>query len=186
MGFFRIFTLALGLGSVLPAQAPPGPGNVAPFYPTPMQVAVKMLEEAELKAGELHYDLGSGDGRLVFLAARTFGAKSVGFEIDAELVRSSRQQLEKLELGELAEIRQQDLFTADFSEVDVVTVYLLPRALARLKPMLEASLKPGARIISHDFPVEGWDPEKTLTVDNYDDPVDNWLHTVYVYRRAAQ
>ena len=68
----------------------------------------------------------------------------------------------------------------------MVTVYLLPRALARLKPMLEASLKPGARIISHDFSVEGWDPEKTLTVDNYDDPVDNWLHTVYVYRRAAQ
>ena len=181
----RLLGLVAGLGAVLLAQAPPGRGNVAPFYPTPMQVAVKMLQEAEIKAGELHYDLGSGDGRLVILAARNFGAKSVGFEIDSELINSSRRQLEKWELGELAEIREQDLFTADFSDVDVVTVYLLPRALARLKPILETSLKAGARIISHDFPVDGWDPEKTVTLDNYDDPVDNWLHTIYVYRRPA-
>lgn len=180
--------LPLRLALVLPAalillaaQAP----NVAPYYPTPFEVVTKMLEIGELKPGQTHYDLGSGDGRLVIMAARDFQAKSVGFEIDPQLITTSRRQITELGLDNQAEIRSQDLFTVDMSDVDLVTVYLLPAALKKLVPIFKRALKPGARVVSHDFPIENWEPEQTITLDNYTDPDDNWLHTIYLYRQTG-
>src|SRR5690606_2160064 len=108
------------------------PGPVAPYFPTPMTVVALMLEAGGLEPGELHYDLGSGDGRFVIAAARDFGARSVGYELDEKLVKTSREFIAELELGDRAAIEQRDLFTADLTKPDVVTVYLLPRALALL------------------------------------------------------
>ena len=141
-----------------------------------------MLEVGELKPNQLHYDLGSGDGRLVIIAAREFGARSVGYEIDEKLVAGSRKQIEELGLSELASIRQEDLYKADFTQVDLVTTYLLPRALALLRPHLEKQLKKGARVVSHDFYIDGWEPDETITVD-YEVEEDGLLHTIYIYRR---
>lgn len=156
--------------------------NVAPYYPTPMPVALQMLEVGELKPGELHYDLGSGDGRLVLLAARTFGARSVGYEIDSKLVAASRRRIAELELEALARIEDTDLYRADFSKPDLITVYLLPRALDMLRPLLEKSMKKGSLVVSHDFAIPGWDPDETITLDDEPD-IEGLLHTIYLYRR---
>lgn len=157
-------------------------GNVAPYYPSPLPVVKQMLELGELKAGQLHYDLGSGDGRLVIAAAKDFGAHSVGFEIDPKLVESSRQQIIDLDLGSMASIESRDLFAADFSKPDLITVYLLPKALERLRPLLEEQMKAGSLVISHDFMVPGWKPEKVVTIDE-ELEIDDLLHSIYIYRR---
>ena len=158
------------------------PGNVAPYYPSPLPVVKQMLELGELKAGQLHYDLGSGDGRLVIAAAKDFGARSVGFEIDQKLVNASRQQIADLDLGSLASIESRDLFEADFSLPDLITVYLLPKALERLRPLLEKQMKPGSVVISHDFTVAGWEPDQVVTIDE-ELEIDGLLHSIYIYRR---
>ena len=155
--------------------------SVAPYYPTPIPIVRQMLEAGDLKPGELHYDLGSGDGRIVMVAARDFGARSVGYEIDQKLVASSRKQIAELGL-EKATIRQEDLYQADFTDVDLVTTYLLPRALEKLRPLLEQQLKKGAHVVSHDFYFEGWEADETISVD-YEVEEDGLLHSIYVYRR---
>ena len=155
--------------------------SVAPYYPTPIPIVRHMLEVGELKSGELHYDLGSGDGRIVMVAARDFGARSVGYEIDEKLVTSSRKKIAKMGL-ENATIKQENLYQADFTHVDLVTTYLLPRALEKLRPLLEQQLKEGARVVSHDFYIEGWEPDETITVD-YEVEEDGLLHSIYIYRR---
>ncbi len=160
-----------------------GPGNIAPYYPTPLNVATRMLEIGELQPGELHYDMGSGDGRLVILAARDFGARSIGFELDPKLVESSRRQIVEMELSELASIQEQDLFTADFSKPDLITLYLLPRALDMLRPLLEEQAKKGVRIVSHDFPVPQWTPEETVPHEDEESDFDGLKHAIYLYRR---
>lgn len=158
------------------------PGNVAPYYPSPIPVVKQMLELGELKPGQLHYDLGSGDGRLVIAAARDFGARSVGFEIDQKLIDASRQQIADLDIGSLASIESRDLFAADFSKPDLITVYLLPKALERLRPLLEEQMKPGSIVISHDFMVPGWEANKTIMIDE-ELEIDGLLHSIYIYRR---
>ena len=175
--------LALALAAAASAvAAEPAEGNVAPYYPTPLSVARLMLEAGDLAPDELHYDLGSGDGRLVILAARDFAARSVGFEIDEKLVESSRRQIEEMEIGDLARIEQTDLFKADLSKPDLVTLYLLPRALKMLRPLLEKQLKAGARVVSHDFAIPGWDPDETIEAGE-DPEIEGLPHTIYVYRR---
>jgi ribosomal protein L11 methylase PrmA len=157
-------------------------GNVAPYYPSPLPVVKQMLELGELKPGQLHYDLGSGDGRLVIAAAKDFGARSVGFEIDQKLVDASRQQIADLDIGALASIESRDLFAADFSKPDLITVYLLPKALERLRPLLEKQMKPGSLVVSHDFMVTGWKPDEVVTIDE-ELEIDGLLHSIYIYRR---
>ena len=157
-------------------------GNVAPYYPTPVSVVRLMLEAAEIEPGEVVYDLGSGDGRVVILAARDHEAKAVGYELDPKLVESSRRQIAEMELGERATIVAADLYTADVERADVIMVYLLPRALARLRPLLEKKLKPGARVVSHDFLIPGWEADETLAMDETNE-IDGLPHTVYLYKR---
>ena len=160
----------------------PSQGNVAPYYPTPIEVAKSMLEAGDLQAGQLHVDLGSGDGRLVILAARNFGARSIGYELDSKLVDSSRRQIEEMGLSPQASIIQRDLFQADMTEVDLVTVYLLPRALKLLRPIFERDLKKGAVVVSHDFPMPEWEPAERIEHEE-ENEVDGLPHTIYVYRR---
>ena len=133
--------------------------HVAPFVPTPPEVVSRMLELAEIKQGDVLYDLGSGDGRIVVAAAKKFGIRAVGFEIDPGLVKDSRQFVNQAGLEELVEIREQDIRTVDFSPASVVTMYLYPAANLRLRPVLMRELQPGSRVISHDFGMGNWKPD---------------------------
>jgi SAM-dependent methyltransferase len=133
--------------------------HIAPYVPTPHEVVSRMLDLAEIKQGEVLYDLGSGDGRIVVAAAKKFGIRAVGFEIDPVLVKDSRQIIKQAGLEELVEIRQQDIRTVDFSPASVVTMYLYPAANLRLRPVLMRELKPGSRVISHDFGMGSWKPD---------------------------
>jgi protein-L-isoaspartate O-methyltransferase len=138
--------------------------KIVPFVPSPQVVVDKMIELAGVKPGDLVYDLGSGDGRIVIAAAKK-GAKAVGFEIDGDLVNESRANINKAGVHALAEIRHQDILTVDFSAASVVTMYLLPDVNLKLKPNLLSQLKPGSRIVSHSFDMGDWRPDKTERVD---------------------
>lgn len=175
--------LVLAALVIAPAQQPqPNVEKLAPFYPTPESVVQKWLEFGELKKGEWHYDLGSGDGRVVIMAAQKFGAHSVGFEIDEELYRKSMGRIKELGLEKLATIQKQDLTTADFSKPDIITVYLLPSSNDKIKPLLEAKMHKGSRVVSHDFEFSGWKADKVITVEDTDEG-DGRSHTLYLYRR---
>jgi SAM-dependent methyltransferase len=138
--------------------------KIVPFVPTPQEVVDKMVELAAVKKGDVVYDLGSGDGRIVITAAKK-GARAVGYEIDPDLVKESRENIRKAGLEKLAEIRQQDILTVDLSGATVVTMYLLPDVNLRLKPNLLSQLKPGSRVVSHAFDMGDWKPDKLERVD---------------------
>jgi predicted RNA methylase len=155
---------------------------VAPFVATPTPVVRQMLILAELKSGEILYDLGSGDGRAVIMAAKDFGAKSVGVELREDLVKRALSNIHELGLEKKAQIFQNDIFKVDLSQADVVFLYLTTSANEKVKPKLETELKPGARIVSHDYEVLGWKPHK---IDNFcENPRLGYpSHTLYVYKR---
>lgn len=138
--------------------------KIVPFVPTPQDVVDKMLELAGVKKGDVVYDLGSGDGRIVITAAKK-GARAVGFDVDGALVRESRENIRKAGLENLAEIKQQDILTVDLSPATVVTMYLLPDVNLKLKPNLLKQLKPGSRVVSHAFDMGDWKPDKTERVN---------------------
>lgn len=125
--------------------------SLAPFVPTPPDVVDRMLALASVSKDDVVYDLGSGDGRIPIAAARTFGARAVGFEIDPRLVQQSRASAKAAGVEGRVEFRQEDVLTADLSGATVVTLYLLSSSNARLRPVLTRQLKPGARIVSHAF-----------------------------------
>jgi hypothetical protein len=154
--------------------------HVAPFVTTPHEVVSRMLELAEIKEGDVLYDLGSGDGRIVVAAAREYGIKAVGFEIDPVLVKDSREIIKQAGLERLVEIREQDIRTVDFSPATVVTMYLYPGANLRLRPVLMRDLKPGSRVISHDFGMGSWKPDR---VARFKDSAD-LSRTIYRWRIA--
>lgn len=141
-----------------------GSKKIVPFVPSPQQVVDKMIELAGVKKGDVVYDVGSGDGRIVIAAAKK-GARAVGFEIDGDLVKESRENIRKAGVQDLAEIRHQDILTVNFSPATVVTMYLLPDVNLKLKPKLQKQLKPGARVVSHAFDMGDWKPERIEQVD---------------------
>ena len=155
---------------------------IAPFVASPTPVVRQMLIIAELKPGETLYDLGSGDGRAVIMAAKDFGARSVGVELREDLVKRALSNIHELGLETKAHILQNDIFKVDLSEADVVFLYLTTSANEKVKPKLETELKPGARIVSHDYEVLGWKPSK---IDNFcENPRLGYpSHTLYVYKR---
>ncbi len=169
---FCIFLLALQDRDKPPERA-------APFYPTPQVVVERMLKLGELKRGEKLYDLGSGDGRIVILGAQKFNAKSTGVELDHALVLQSRERIAKLGLQSGASIIEGDLFKQDYSDADLITVYLLPITNIRLSPVLEKILKRGARLVCHDFEFTEWKVEKTETMED----AEGRSHTLFLYRR---
>lgn len=138
--------------------------KIVPFVPTPQEVVDKMIELAGVKKGDTVYDLGSGDGRIVITAAKK-GARAVGFEIDPDLLKESRENIKKAGVAERAEIRQQDILTVDLSPASVVTMYLLPDVNLKLKPKILSQLKPGSRVVSHAFDMGDWKPNKTEQVN---------------------
>jgi cyclopropane fatty-acyl-phospholipid synthase-like methyltransferase len=131
-----------------------------PFVPTPPEVVDRMLEMAQVKSGDVVYDLGSGDGRIIIRAAKRYGVKGVGIEIDAELVQKAKDNAFKEKVDHLVEFRAQDALTVNVSPANVVTLYMLPEFNAKLRPIFDKQLKPGTRVVSHDFEIEGWVPDK--------------------------
>jgi protein-L-isoaspartate O-methyltransferase len=155
-------------------------GRLAPFYPTPESVVVRMLSLGELKAGEKMFDLGSGDGRIVIMAAQRFQADATGVELDKNLVKQSMEKIRKLGLEKSARIINADLLKQDYSTADLVTVYLLPLSNDKVQPVLDRELKKGARVVAHDFEFRGWAAEKVETID---DDGEGRSHRLYLYRK---
>jgi len=132
------------------------------FVPTPQEVVEDMLRLANVKKADVLFDLGSGDGRIPVTAARLYGTRGVGIDIDPERIREAQENARKNGVESLVQFRQQDLFEADFHEATVVTLYLLPDLNLKLRPRLLAELKPGTRIVSHQFDMGDWKPDKKL------------------------
>jgi len=155
---------------------------IAPYVATPMPVVRQMIILAELKPGENFYDLGAGDGRTVIMAAKDFGAKAVGVELREDLTKRTLNSIYELGLERKVEILQKDIFNVDLSPADVVFLYLTTSANDKIKPKLESELRPGTRIVSHDYEILGWKPSKT---DNFcENPRLGYpSHTIYVYKR---
>jgi precorrin-6B methylase 2 len=147
------------------------------YVPTPNDVVAKMLEIAQVKTADVVYDLGCGDGRIVVTAAKKTGCQATGFDIDPQRVREARANVKKNGVEKLVSIKQADIFKLDLSPASVVTLYLLPRLNVQLIPQLE-KLKPGSRIVSHDFDMEGVKPEKIV---NFVSEEDNVSHTIYFW-----
>jgi precorrin-6B methylase 2 len=148
------------------------------FVPTPQKVVDKMLEMAEVKKDDLVYDLGCGDGRIVVTAAKKYGCRAVGYDISPKRVKESLENVKKNNVGNLVRIEQQDIFKLDLSKANVITLYLLPSLNVKLIPQLE-KLKPGSRIVSHDFDMKGVKPDKTVIIPDEDD--DYGDHTIYLW-----
>lgn len=160
--FLPTFALAtcLGWGTAAPARAQ----EEVPFITTPDRVTLAMLQIARVGRQDRLIDLGSGDGRIVITAARRFGASGLGVEIVPDLVQRSRDAARQAGVADRAEFREQDLFKTDLSQATVITMYLLPEVNLQLRPALLA-LKPGTRVVSHDWDMGDWPPDRTLTLD---------------------
>ena len=159
------FSLAAGLLflGVAAAQAPPHLD--VPYVPSPNPVVEGMLKLAGVSAGDTVYDLGCGDGRIVITAARTFGAKGVGVDINPERIEEARANARSAKVEDKVKFEENDLFKANIANATVVTLYLLPDVNVRLKPKLLKELKPGTRIVSHSFDMGDWKPEKDEVVE---------------------
>ncbi|RLE68770.1 MAG: SAM-dependent methyltransferase [Thermoprotei archaeon] len=150
--------------------------SLVPFVPTPEIVIHEMLKLAELKPGEILYDLGCGDGRILMIAAKEFGAKAIGVEIRKDLVEACIKNIKKNGLEGKAYVIHGDFFNVDISSADVITLYLLTSVNEKLKPKLKRETKNGVRIVSHDFEITGWTPLKKVNMRN------GWrTHNIYLY-----
>lgn len=175
----RISSIALLLGVCsLPALAQQfGPlENLAPDIPTPETIVQKILEAGRVKPGDTVYDIGSGDGRILISAVRDFGAKAVGIEILPDLCEKARKRVKSLGLDDRIRIVQGSALRMDLSPADVVTMCLLTGSNERMRPVLEKYLKPGARVVSSDFPIKGWKPLDSIRIRE-----GRMQHTIYVY-----
>jgi len=175
----RRLAILIGLAMAGAAQEQPqGIEKLAPYYPTPETIVTKMLDMGGLKAGEKMFDLGSGDGRIVIMAAQKFHADATGIEMDKDLYKQSTEKIRKLGLEKTARIINGDLFKQNYSSADMLTVYLLPASNSKVAPMLEKQLKKGTRIVSHDFEFP-WTPEKVETIE---DDGEGRSHMLFLYR----
>jgi SAM-dependent methyltransferase len=159
------------------AKAPSRTPDVV-YVPTAQAVVDKMLEMAEVKKGDVVYDLGCGDGRIVVTAAKKYGVKAVGFDINPVRVQESLENVKTNKVGHLVTIKEADIFTLDLSEATVITLYLLPELNVRLMPQLQ-KLKPGARIVSHDFDMRGAKPVEVHTMSPDGPDSRGSSHTIY-------
>lgn len=165
-----------------------------PFVPTPEKVVAEMLKMAQVGKNDILYDLGCGDGRIVITAAKQFGCWGVGIDIDPRRIMESRRNAAKAGVTDRVQFLQMDLFKADISEATVVTLYLLSEVNLRLRPKLFRELRPGTRVVSHEFSMGEWEPDASSSVKtgdtkdpqvlDYWDPniADYWdLHNVYFW-----
>lgn len=154
-----VSALLIGAGGALARQ----PDVI--YVPTPQALVEDMLRLADVRAGDVLYDLGSGDGRIPVTAAKKYGVRAVGIDIDPERIREAQANARRQGVSTLVSFRRQDLFKADFREATVVTLYLLPDLNLKLRPRLLKQLRPGTRVVSHQFDMGDWKPDKTLEVD---------------------
>jgi SAM-dependent methyltransferase len=163
----RLNTCFAGVLFVLAAsaQTATAPHLDVPYVPSPNTVVNGMLKLADVKKGDVVYDLGCGDGRIVITAAKEFGAKGVGVDLNPERVQEARENAKKAAVEEMVKFQENDLFKADIGNATVVTLYLLPDVNVRLRPKLLKELKPGTRIVSHSFDMGDWKPDKEEVVD---------------------
>jgi len=155
-----------------------------PFVPTPIEVVDKMLELAEVKKGDVIYDLGSGDGRIVIRAAKKYGARAVGIEMDSMLLVKARNDAKAAGVSHLVKFRSEDALNANISQATVVTLYMLPWFNEAMKPSFKKYLKPGARIVAHDFGIDGWKPDETVKLPEFELKPGGYKHqhTLYLWK----
>lgn len=156
---------------------------IAPYVPSPPQVIRQMLILAELKPMEVLFDLGAGDGRTVIMAAKDFGARAVGVELREDLAKKALSTVYEQGLQDRVTIVNGDIFNVDITSADVIFLYLTTSANEKIKPKLETELKPGARVVSHDYEIVGWKPVK---VENFceNQSLGYPTHTLYLYKKA--
>ena len=155
--------------------------DAGPYVPSPQSVVSDMLRYAEVSAKDFLIDLGSGDGRIVLTAAKVFGARGFGVEIKDELVKRANEAAHKEGLAERVKFIKADLFKTDISQATVITMYLLPDTVNLLKEKFLTELRPGTRIVSHDYPLTGWIPEKYLQMDLEDKVQISGVTTTLIY-----
>src|SRR5262245_60293675 len=184
----RLIALAVALtaGCAMPSRPPEVPVTTAPkidviWVPSDLAVARKMLEIAGVTREDVVYDLGSGDGRIPIMAAKEFGARGVGVDIDPALVKKARANAVTAGVADRVTFVEQDLFTADIGEATVIAIYLGRDVNLRLRPKLLDELRPGTRIVSHDYDLGDWRPERALTVD-----LEDRDHKVFLWRVPAR
>jgi len=164
---------ALGVALSAPAQTASRTPDVG-FVPTPEDVVAGMLRLASVKRRDVVYDLGSGDGRIVIAAAKRYGARGIGIDIDPERIEEASRNARAAKVADRVRFLNQDLFDSDLGEATVVTLYLLPRLNLKLRPKLLAELKPGTRVVSHGFDMGDWKPDRVAQVG----PTTIYLWTV--------
>lgn len=157
------------------AQDPKYVNKLAPYVSSPARVVDRMLELANIKPGETVYDLGCGDGRILIEAAQRYKAKAIGIEISPKVAAEARAQIKKAGVARNATVIEGDLLEADLTGADVVTIYLATSLNEELRPRLEKFLKPGARVVSHDYAVPGWKPTMVVQADG------KQKHSIYLY-----
>jgi len=180
----RLRTLVLSFAMLAAIVAPASAQQPAPlrspdviFVPTPQEVVDAMLKLAKVSGTDVVYDLGSGDGRIPITAARTYGARGVGIDIDPQRIKEAQENLKTANVADKVQFLNQDLFTTDISEATVVTLYLLPSLNLKLIPKLNAELRPGTRVVSHAFDMGDVKPEQTQNVNG---------RTIYLWTAPIQ
>ena len=163
------------------ALAEDKPVNAGPYVPSPQSVVTDMLKLAGVNETDFVIDLGSGDGRIVLTAAKVFGARGFGVEIQDKLVKLSNEAAQKEGVADRVKFITQDLFKTDISQATVLTMYLLPNTVNMLKDKLLGELRPGTRILSHDYPLAGWVPEKYVQMDLEDKVAISGVTTTLIY-----
>ena len=151
------------------------------YYPTPPETVTEMLRMAKIKKGDVLYDLGSGDGRIPIAAATQYGIRAVGIEIDPKLVTEADENARQASVSQLVRFRNEDMFRVNYNEATIVTLYLSEKLNVLLRPKLLRELRPGSRILSHDFRMGDWKPEETVRV-----PWGKLYRTVYLWTVPAR
>jgi predicted RNA methylase len=162
--FFLLLVMMMAVATPASTQTQLRPPDVI-FVPTPQEVVDAMLKVAKVTKNDVVYDLGSGDGRIPITAAKTYGARGVGIDIDPQRIKEANENLKNAGVGDRVKFLNQDLFTTDISEATVVTLYLLPSLNLKLLPKLNKELKPGTRVVSHAFDMGSAKPLETLNVN---------------------
>lgn len=173
--YWSVFLVAAICAIPAFSQDPRYANKLSPYVASPVHVVDRMLELAKVKPGETLYDLGCGDGVILVEAVQKFNVKAVGVEISPKLVARAEQRIERAGVTQQARVVQGDLLNVDLTGADVVAIYLGTQLNAQLRPRLEKYLKPGARVVSHDYPIKGWKPTKVETTDG------KQAHLIYLY-----
>ena len=175
------FSFVAAAALAFSAIAQDKPVNAGPYVPSPQSVVTDMLKLAKVSSNDFVIDLGSGDGRIVLTAAKVFGARGFGVEIQDKLVKLANEAAVKEGIADRVKFITQDLFKTDISQATVLTMYLLPNTVNMLSDKLLTELRPGTRIISHDYPLGGWIPEQYVAMDLEDKVAISGVTTTLIY-----